>query len=649
MCGLSGYFSQQERHTASTLEAMHTAIAHRGPDSSGVWDDPDAGIGMVHRRLAIIDISSSGHQPMLSNSGRYVIAYNGEIYNHLEIRKQLENNTQQTWRGHSDTETLLAAINTWGVEKAVKNAVGMFAFALWDRESRTLTLCRDRIGEKPLYYGRLNGTFYFASELNSIEAIPSFNAEINREALQLYFQHNYVPAPYSIYEGISKLEPGSILTVSEALPEPVITRFWSAIAAADSAKNNPFNGTIEEATIEVEKLLRQSVKGQMNADVPLGAFLSGGIDSSTIVALMQQEGSSPVKTFSIGFDDSALNEAQYAKQVAETLRTEHTELYLSDSQIQQMVHDMPAITDEPFADSSLIPTYAVSKLARSHVTVSLSGDGGDELFGGYSRYRSAASLIKWRRRLGGPGRSIAQALLSSSLMTKDYSGTSTWVPKALKYHGAPRKIALALQALGEDTDSLSYLSTISYWKPTYAPMLHKNRPKSAFHNAQQWLNGAPQEGVQMMDFQTYLPDDILAKVDRAAMNQSLETRVPMLDHRLLEFIWSLPVAYRANSNAEKNKPILNSIICQYVPSTLINRPKMGFGIPVTAWLKGPLREWAEELLSPSALAVSGVIDVQQAIDHWTYFINNDHASAELIWSIIMFQHWAMHRSFNNQL
>lgn len=648
MCGLSGFLSKREGLSTQTLEAMHAAIAHRGPDSTGVWNDPDAGIGMVHRRLAVVDLSPSGHQPMMSKSGRYMIAYNGEIYNHLDIRKQLEKSEQQSWHGHSDTETLLAAINAWGIEKAVKEAVGMFAFAVWDRKNRTLTLCRDRIGEKPLYYGRLRGTFYFASELKAIEAVPGFDAAIDTEALQLYFRHNYIPTPYSIYKGISKLEPGCILTVSEDQPEPVIKQFWSAVNQATLARTNPFSGTFEEATNEVEKRLLHSVQGQMNADVPLGAFLSGGIDSSTIVALMQQTATSPVKTFSIGFDDPTLNEATYAKSVAEILKTDHTELYLSDSQIQQMVQDMPAITDEPFADSSLIPTYAVSKLARSHVTVSLSGDGGDELFGGYSRYRSSASLIKWRRRLGSSGRTVAKALLSSKLMEQDYSGKSQWASQAVKNQGLTRKMALALRGLGEETDALSYRETISYWNSSHAPVISKSDPKSAFHMKERWIDGAPQEGVQMMDLQTYLPDDILVKVDRAAMNQSLETRVPLLDHRLLEFIWSLPVEFRADSHSEVNKPILNKIVCQYVPKTLINRPKMGFGIPINTWLRGPLREWAEDLLSPSALATSGVIDVQKALNHWKYFLANDHASAELVWSIIMFQHWAKHRQLNHQ-
>ncbi|ASJ74502.1 asparagine synthase (glutamine-hydrolyzing) [Granulosicoccus antarcticus] len=646
MCGFSGILSPAGGDFTPLLKPMGDAISHRGPDSSGIWVDEQAGFGFVHRRLAIVDISEAGHQPMSARSDRYVISFNGEIYNHLSLRQELEQVAGAiAWQGHSDTETLLMAIDTWGLRRTVDKLVGMFAFALWDVREKTLRLCRDRIGEKPLYYGWHNKRFLFGSELKALAAMPGFDAQIDRDALTLYFRHNYVPAPYSIYEGIKKLEPGCLLTVSADCQSPVIDRYWSAPATAMESRKDPFTGSFSEASAQVEALLSESISGQVVADVPVGAFLSGGIDSSTVVALMQQQSNSRVNTFTIGFDDERFNEAHHAKNVASALGTHHTELYLSDADIAQLVQNMPQITDEPFADSSMLPTYAVSRLARENVTVSLSGDGGDELFGGYTRYPSAASIIRLRRKLGTVGKTAAKTLLSSPLLASSITGQRHWASAKLQAIPGASKAALAIQVLGVDTDALAYRELVSYWRNPHTPVLNAPDPTGLFHDPARWLDTVgPQEAVQMIDVQTYLPDDIMAKVDRASMSVSLETRIPLLDHRLLTFIWSLPPAFRAESAANSLKPLLKDIACRYVPRECIERPKMGFGIPIDAWLRGPLRDWAEELLNPETLQEQGLLDAELVTRHWQNLLSDNSASAEFIWSVLMLQHWMANRS-----
>lgn len=647
MCGFSGIWHASGGDFSSQLHQMGRAIAHRGPDSAGIWIDKDHGIGLVHQRLAVLDISETGQQPMASANDRYIICYNGEIYNHLQIRDEItatDKNVQ--WRGTSDTETLLSAILIFGIENTLSKLVGMFAFALWDRQANTLTLVRDRFGEKPLYYGWHQDQFVFSSELKSLAAISGFNLEIDKSALSLYFRHNYVPAPYSIYHGISKLEPGSMLCLTPANRQPDISTYWSAIDASRTASLTPFHGDINEAAEQVESLLSESIKGQMIADVPVGAFLSGGIDSSTVVALMQRQSTQSVNTFSIGFDDARFNEAHHAKAVASALKTNHTELYLSDKDIEQLVKDLPGITDEPFADSSLLPTHAVAKLARESVTVSLSGDGGDELFGGYTRFVSAGKAMKLRRRLSKPGHMTAKALITSPLMRKSLSGLPQWNLSALRNNPVGFRSGLVLQLLAQPSDSLAYRELLSFWRNPCSPMINPSNPKTWFHQADRWLSNVhDQEAIQMMDVQTFLADDILVKVDRAAMNVSLETRVPMLDHRFAEFVWSLPASYRTQCERRSiaaPKRILRKIAHKYVPKNQIDRQKMGFGIPLELWLRGPLKDWAQALIDPVAIEKQGLLNAKSVDAIWQQTLQGIPNSSELLWSILMFQHWLNH-------
>ena len=643
MCGISGVYKFGGYNSETDLGAMNNAIVHRGPDSDGLWFDKDIGIGFAHRRLAVVDLSAAGHQPMVSISGRYVLCYNGEIYNHLTIRQELESKFGSiAWRGHSDTETLLVAIEHLGLEQALCLLVGMFAFALWDNENRTLQLARDRIGEKPLYYGWMQNRFVFASELKAIEALPGAKLEIDPDALSLYFRHLYVPAPYCIYSGIYKLEPGSFLTLHASSSEPEKSSYWSAIDVAMAQRNNTFQGSFDEASIQLEALLNQSIDGQLMADVPVGAFLSGGIDSSTVVALMQNCRNSKVNTFTIGFDNEAYNEAEYAKKIANHLGTNHTELYLTDSEIAGSITDLPDITDEPFADSSLIPTFAVAGLARSAVTVCLSGDGGDELLGGYNRYPPAATAIKLRHRTGATGKWLANTMMNSPLFKTGLSGSPEWRFSAMAKSSKLNKLCLATSMLAPDSDPLAYRELLSYWRKNYNPMLEQRDPDSFFHSGEFWLNHSePQESAQMLDLLTYLPDDILVKVDRAAMAHSLETRVPMLDHRLIEFIWSLPIEFRAQTKktTKAPKPLLKSIAARHVPLELIERPKRGFSVPVNAWLQGPLRSWAEDLLDTRTLEQQGLLNTTFVQDYWKAISRNQNVSSGLIWSILMLQHW----------
>ena len=651
MCGIAGIISSADDTFVPDLKRMKDALQHRGPDSEGLWTDLDAGIGLAHRRLAVVDISEAGHQPMTSPSGRFVISYNGEIYNHLELRAELEGvNSAIRWKGHSDTETLAAAIDTWGLRATVDRLVGMFAFALWDRKSRVLLLCRDRIGEKPLYYGFVrgrnheNGTsfsrFVFTSELKAL-SMPGVERKVCKDALVLYFRYHYIPAPYSIYEGIHKLEPGCIASIRPGDTEPSIQRYWSPVSTFLNAQSNPFDGSFRDATDEVERLLLQSIEGQMIADVPVGAFLSGGIDSSATVSLMQQVQSSQVNTFSIGFTDSSFNEAPFARQIAEHLGTNHTELYLSEKDVADLIPQVPVILDEPFADSSLLPTFAVSQLAKESVTVSLSGDGGDELFGGYTRYPTTARALQIRRRLGRPGETIASGVLHSSLLDLDRTGRTAW-PCNMNRFPSMRKIGAAIHAISQPTDALVYRNQVSYWRNPHTPVIHPTNPSCKFQDPQRWVSSRfMQESIQMMDVQTYLPDDILYKVDRAAMSVSLETRVPMLDHRFMSFVWSLPIEFRSAgaSGGAVQKKILKDIVGRSMPREYIERPKKGFGVPIEKWVRGPMVDWAESLIDPVALKDQEMLDPDIVNSCWQNIKSNHDADAEFIWSILVLQQW----------
>ena len=640
MCGFAGFRSHAFGSDYQRLGAlMADTIAHRGPNDSGIWCDDVAGIALSHRRLSILDLSSAGHQPMLSGDARYVIAFNGEIYNHLELRNKLSNH-RIVWKGHSDTETLLAAIATWGLDAALKECVGMFAFALWDRQQRSLTLARDRLGEKPLYYGVQNQTFLFGSELKALRAHPAFVGEIDRDVLTLYLRFNYIPAPFSIYKGIQKLLPGCYLQV-DADFNTSATTYWSANEVAESGQRNLFSGSEIEAKAELERLLIQSIKGQMIADVPLGAFLSGGVDSSTVVALMQAHSVKPVKTFTIGFKEEAYNEAEYAHRVAKHLGSEHTELYVSPEQAMAVIPMLPHIYDEPFADSSQIPTWLVSKLAGEQVTVSLSGDGGDELFGGYNRYFMGQSIWNKLERLPLPLRSGIAGLMTSvnpaqwNVLMSIVGGL---LPNRLRFGNPGDKLHKLAGVLRCDSPENLYFGLVSLWNEPGNVVLASREPATMLTDNKQWPDLQNfRHWMMALDIQTYMPDDILVKVDRAAMNLSLETRIPFLDHRLVEFAWQLPLSMKIQQG--QGKHLLRQILYDYVPRPLIERPKMGFGIPLDSWLRGPLRDWAESLLNEQRLVQEGFFDSSVVKNKWQEHLSGRRNWQYQLWGILMFQAW----------
>ena len=568
MCGFSGFIDEVPSLPSSEWPAMlgrmGEAIVHRGPDDSGVWIDANAGIGLSHRRLSVLDLSPAGHQPMVSASGRYVIAFNGEIYNHLDLRRQ---SGDRGWRGHSDTETLLAGFELWGIEQTLQRAVGMFAIALWDRVGRSLTLARDRMGEKPLYYGWQGDTFLFGSELKALKAHPAFRGEIDRAALALMLRHNYIPAPYSIYKGIRKLPSGTYLNLPMGKREGEPVRYWSVREVAERGQAQPFAGSETEAIMALEAHVLESIGLQMVADVPLGAFLSGGVDSSTVVALMQALSSRPVKTFTIGFHEEGYDEAQHAKSVARHLGTEHTELYVMPKEAMNVIPRLPALYDEPFSDSSQIPTFLVSELARRHVTVSLSGDGGDELFGGYNRYFWATNI--WRR-VGWAPQPMRAALawiltaLPPSAWNGVFRGLARFLPGGWRYANPGDKLHKLAEILAVRTPEEIYLDLVSHWKQPAEVVRGAHEPPTVLTDPAQWA-GLPDFEQRMMylDQMTYLPENILTKVDRAAMGVSLETRVPFLDHRLVEFAWSLPLSKKIRHG--QGKWLLRQVLYRHVP------------------------------------------------------------------------------------
>ncbi len=628
---------------AAVASDMAQAIAHRGPDDSGYWMDSSAEIVLVHRRLAIQDLSPSGHQPMVSASGRYVVVFNGEIYNHLDLRKALDGHA---WCGHSDTETMLAAIERWGLEAALKKFVGMFAFALWDSHQRVLSLCRDRLGEKPLYYGRLGGVFGFASELKALRAHPAFRADIDRNALALYMRHNVVPAPYSIYKGINKLPPGSWLSFRPGENQLELRSYWSIRGAVEAGQREPFSGSDIEARDALDSLLRQAVSGQMLSDVSLGAFLSGGLDSSTIVALMQAQSPRPISTFTIGFQEAGFNEAEHAKAVAVHLGTSHTELYVTAEQAVAIAPRLPELFDEPFADSSQIPTFLVSELARRHVSVSLSGDGGDELFGGYNRYLWMTTI--WRRVGWMPPaiRAAIAGLLTSvppSAWNRAFSGLAKFVPAGWRYANPGDKVHKLAEVVAGRTPMDIYLALVSHWMKPADIVVGAVEPETVLTDASSWPEAADFESRMMyLDQITYLPDDILTKIDRTAMAVSLETRVPLLDHRIVEFAWSLPLSMKIRNG--QTKWLLRQVLGQYVPASLIERPKMGFGVPLGSWLRGPLRPWAESLLNESLLRQEEFFNPRPIREKWEEHLAGKRNWSYHLWDVLVFQAWKQGQS-----
>lgn len=653
MCGLSGFLGAVPFHDKgrqqAVLKRMTDTIRHRGPDDGGYWVDGERGVALGHRRLSILDLSPAGHQPMHSPSGRYVMVFNGEIYNHLEMRRQLEagadGSASPAWRGRSDTETLLAGFDAWGIAPALARTVGMFAFAVWDRHSGTLTLGRDRIGEKPLYYGwqgRGSGAvFLFGSELKALRAHPAFESDIDRDALCLQMRYSYIPAPHSIYRGIAKLPPGCLLTVSARMREPRLTSYWSGPRQVAAGVAAPFAGSAEQAVEALDALLRDAVQAQMIADVPLGAFLSGGVDSSTVVALMQVQSARPVKTFSIGFHEEGYNEAEYAKAVAAHLGTEHTELYVHAQQALSIIPRLQSVYDEPFSDSSQLPTILVSQLARQHVTVSLSGDAGDELFCGYNRYQLAARL--WRTVNAAPlslRRLAARGITAVPIDTWNRLArrSARYLPSSMRFANTGDKLHKGAQVLSNATLDDLYLGLVSHWDDPAALVLGGAEPLTLLRGEAPPLTGL--DGVQRMmalDLLTYLPDDILVKVDRAAMSVSLETRVPFLDHRVVEFAWRLPQSMKLRDGV--SKWALRQVLYKYVPRTLIERPKMGFGVPIDSWLRGPLRDWAETLLAEPRLRSEGYFDPAQLRRKWHEHLSGQRNWQYHLWDVLMFQSW----------
>ncbi len=646
MCGFVGFSRAQSLDNVNIAKQMCSKIQHRGPDDEGVWLADDSPVVLGHRRLAIVDLSAAGHQPMHSACGRFVIVFNGEIYNHQKLRAELAAEGHvNIWRGHSDTETLLSAFAFWGLERTLQSAVGMFALALWDKQNRELVLARDRMGEKPLYYGWQGDTLLFGSELKALKAHPVFNAQINRNALTLLLRHCYIPAPYSIYQGIQKLKAGQFLR----LPLDHIARskaqqpesYWSFNQMIEQSLQHRFTGSAAEATSALEHVLAQSVRDQMLADVPLGAFLSGGVDSSSIVALMQSQSSRPVKSFTIGFEESGFDEAVCAKDVAKHLGTEHTELYVHSEDAQKVIPLLPAMYCEPFADSSQIPTFLVSQLARQHVTVALSGDGGDELFGGYNRHIAASTVWGRFQKMPGFCRQAASGMLNA-LPPQKWDRLFELLKPVLPQHfhlAMPGEKARKLaEVLAMPDGQHFYRRLTSHWHRPEDVVIGASEPPTLLTDQALWPHTDSLEHFMMaMDAQTYMADDILVKVDRAAMAASLETRVPMLDHRVAAFAWQLPLDMKIRDG--QGKWLLRQMLYKYVPKELIERPKMGFGIPLDQWLRGPLRDWAEQLLDADLIKGQGYFRVEPIRAMWSQHLSGSHNWQYHLWNILMFQAW----------
>jgi len=645
MCGIAGYLVRRGSETKDDLmrrgHAMAASMPHRGPDDEGVWAEAESGIVLVQARLSIIDLSEAGHQPMVSASGRTVITYNGEVYNAEELRRDLDaRDGSIQWRGHSDTEVILEACERWGVRRTLDRLIGMFALAVWDRECRTLTMARDRLGIKPLYWGELGGRMMFGSELKALTAVAGWQPEIDRDALASYMRFNYVPGPHAIFRGIQKLMPGHVVTVGEdgnGTPEP----YWSLRDLAVNGLKNPFDGSDGEAIDELDALIRDAVRRRMIADVPVGAFLSGGIDSSTVVAAMQAEskaaGAGPVHTFSIGMEVEGYNEAEHAKAVANHLGTEHTELYVSPADARAVIPDLADYYDEPFADSSQIPTYLVSKLARQAVTVSLSGDGGDELFCGYNRYFWGQRLWDKTGRLPKPIKGMAASAIRS-LSPDIWDAFGKIIPPSARPNqlGIKAHKAADVLALGDQNELFRRLVTV--WENPEFIVPGSREPRNVLWDDSVIADVQPlQVRMQLLDGLTYLTDDILTKVDRASMAISLEARVPLLDHRIAAFAFRLPAHMRVRDN--QGKWLLRQVLARYVPKALFERPKAGFGIPIGQWLSGPLRDWAEDLLSPEALEDGGYLNAKPIRDAWSVHLSGRVNNEVKIWTVLMFQAW----------
>lgn len=639
MCGITGFWDRNSTLDKAAMlalsEKMADQIDHRGPDSFGIWVDEKAGLAFGHRRLSIVDLSEAGHQPMVSSASQLVLSYNGEIYNTAELREELIL-AGQSFAGHSDTEVILKACEAWGVEKTAERLLGMFAFSLWNPNTQTLYLVRDRLGKKPLYWGIQNNVLFFGSQIKSFVPHPSWKPEIDKNSLASYFRFNYVPAPISIFKGLYKLSPGSILKFNKNWEKEEI-RFWDFQKVVSHGLANPFEASEPELIEQADILLRDAVKRRMMADVPLGAFLSGGIDSSTVVALMQAQSNQAVKTFSIGFKEQDYNEAEYAKKVAQYLGTEHHELYVEPKDIFGIIPKIPDWFDEPFADSSQIPTYLVSKIAREHVTVALSGDGGDEVFAGYTRYLQGNRA--WQTmKLIPAWLKYCTASFICSISPKTWDACAKAIPRKIRPSAFADKVYKLAKVLQISDPKDFYKRLVSQWQEPNQLVLGAEEPiLFPWQGLDIPGNLNIVEYMQVMDTLTYLPDDILAKVDRASMALGLEARVPLLDHRVVEFAWRLPFDKKIRNN--QGKYLLRSVLSRYIPKTLIERPKMGFGIPIDGWLRNELRVWAEELLFDASLKQEGILNLDLIHRTW-----NEHQSGARnwqypIWGVLMFLAW----------
>jgi len=638
MCGIAGFINHRQRfgpdESGAVASRMADRLAHRGPDDRGVWADAEAGIALGHTRLAIIDLSAAGAQPMVSACGRFVLSYNGEVFNAPELRAALEAQGR-VFRGHSDTEVMVEGFAVWGVQATVERLIGMFAFAAFDRSTRTLTLGRDRLGIKPLYWGQIDGSLVFASELKALAAFPGWRGEIDRDALAAFLRYGYVPTPMSIYRGVHKLAPGTLLACGND-SEVRSTTYWSLADVAKRGEADLLDVSDSAAEEQIESLLADAVRRRMVADVPLGMFLSGGIDSSTIAALMQANSARPIRTFSIGFREKGYDEAADAKRVAAYLGTEHTELYVTPAEARAVIPKLPQIYDEPFADPSEIPTYLLSEMTRRHVTIALSGDGGDEVFAGYNRYIQGLSLAKASRRLPHAVRAgLAAAIHSVSPSAWDRLFRA--FPERVRPRLAGKKMHKFAAVLPKDRAGFyetliaqgDGAETLVLGAEEGTAKLDDTGQPDAFADDIAWM--------QYRDMKGYLPDDILTKVDRASMAVSLEVRVPFLDHRLVELSWRLPLRFKVRGGT--GKWILRQIAYKYVPRNLLERPKMGFAVPIDEWLKGPLKEWAGDLLSPRSLDRVGLLDPAPIARKWGELQSGQGIGQNFLWNVLMFEAW----------
>lgn len=641
MCGITGYISRYEIVNKNKVLKMAKAISKRGPDSFGSWYDQKIGVALAHRRLSIIDTSEAGHQPMKSKNGRYTISFNGEIYNFKELKKELNSSGYElTWEGHSDTEVLLAQIQIYGLQKTLKKINGMFALALWDSEKRILSLARDRIGEKPLYYGMNKGSFIFGSELKALKAFDEASLEIDRNSLANYLRHAYIPDPQSIYLGIKKLIPGHYVEFNFEkfqISEPI--SYWNLF---DYASHNNKIKNIDKSSDfflnELKKRLTKSVELRMISDVPIGAFLSGGLDSSIIVSIMQSISNKPINTFTIGFNDQGYNEAKSAKEISNFLGTNHTELYITPEKTLDTVSKLPRTWDEPFADSSQIPTLLLSELTSRTVKVALSGDGGDELFCGYNRYSQGYSIYKFLRKFP----DIITKSLSKSLKTinpQNIDKLISLMPRKYQYPAIGDRLNKLADVILYSKDLEFYKSLISIFQSPSQLLISGVEELNLLSEPQKWPNTSDfRELMMYLDMHTYLPGDILTKVDRASMAYSLEARVPFLDHELIEWVWSIPFEMKLRKG--KSKWLIRELLSHYLPNKLTERPKMGFGIPIEYWLAGPLKDWAENLLSEENIKKQGLFNSKIVLNFWEEHKSGKRRWHHQLWTILMACSWA---------